>query len=167
MTQKFHKGDHVQVAKDLGRSMRHFTNDCEAIVVGSYKDQFGGSDTKSYTLHLKDRGQCSWYEEHQLELIEAGRVDLLEKWEKEKEDECEKKSNLDWIFSNGQSVIESAHGATIAALAKCFGLENLWGSHGEGFVYYKNALFTLGLAKPFLEKNDKAGWLNFCSKLKV
>ena len=55
--QKFKKGDYVRVAKDLGPSMGHFPADCDAIVIGSYKDQYGGSDTKSYTLSLKGNGE--------------------------------------------------------------------------------------------------------------
>ena len=42
--QKFSTGDHVKVAKDLGSTMRHFQNDCEAIIIGSYADRFGGDD---------------------------------------------------------------------------------------------------------------------------
>ena len=52
--QKFHKGDWVRVAKDLGPSMRHFTANCEAIVIGSYADQYGGDCREDYTLHLKE-----------------------------------------------------------------------------------------------------------------
>ena len=53
MMQKFKKGDMVRVAKDLGPYMSHFTGDCEAIVMGSYADLFGGDDRKSYKLYLK------------------------------------------------------------------------------------------------------------------
>lgn len=81
--QKFHKGDHVMVAKDLGPNMSHFKSDCEAIVIGSYKDQYGGNNTNSYTIHIKGRGQTSWYEEHQLTLIRIRAIDLLDEWEDE------------------------------------------------------------------------------------
>ena len=167
MIQKFYKGDWVQIAKDLGRSMSHFTANCEAIVIGSYRDNYGGDDTKSYTLHLKGRGECSWYEEHQLTLIEVGRFDKLKEWEDTEEAERKEKGDIDWIFSHGKEVMEESHGASIATLAGCFGLTNLWGSHGEGFVYYKNAIFTLELARPFLEKGDKAGYLSQCEKIRV
>ncbi len=165
--QKYQKGDHVQVAKDLGQCMGHFTNDCEAIIVGSYADQFSGEDATSYTIHIKGEGETSWYEEHQLTLIEANRIDLLEQWEKEEKEEAETKSSLDWIFAHGNEVLESAHGSTVKALAGCFGLANLWGSWGEGFTYYVNAQKTLFLAKPFLETGDKAGWLKHCASIKI
>ncbi len=39
-----------------------------ATVIGSYYDQFGGSDDKpSYTLKFDDGGQSSWYNEYQME----------------------------------------------------------------------------------------------------
>ena len=78
--QKFNHGDLVHIAKDLGRAMHHFEADQDAIVVGSYADQYGGDDTKSYTLHLQGHGPVSWYSEHQLTLIEENRRDLLIQW---------------------------------------------------------------------------------------
>jgi hypothetical protein len=163
--QKFTKGDLVRVAKDLGSSMCHFRSDCEAVVIGSYDDQYGGGDTDSYTLHLKGEGRCSWYHEHQLVLIERGRLDVLSQWEDEKKAEEEVNGNLDWIFQNGKDVLKSAHPSTISTLAKCFGLTNLWGNSGEGFVYYHNAMATLSVAKPFLEAGDQNGWLEYCNNL--
>ena len=103
VTQKFHKGDLVRVAKDLGPTMGHFTADIDAIVIGSYKDQYGGSDTKSYSLHLKGQGHCSWYWESQLELLEANRGDLLAKWEADAAAELEdtERSGLDLRARSG------------------------------------------------------------------
>ena len=167
MTQKFQKGDLVHVAKDLGQSMSHFTNDIDAIVIGSYNDQYGGGDTTSYTLHLKGSGQCSWYYEDQLELIERNRCDLLDAWEAEKEAERKQKSDIDWIFEHGPEVLKSAHGATIETLGRGVGITNLWGSHGEGLAYYENAMTIMAVAGPFLEKKDKAGWLAFCQTVKL
>lgn len=79
--QKFNKGDKVKVADDLGSSMSHFQSGMAAIVTGSYKDQYGGSDTKSYTIHIQGQGECSWYYENQLTLIERGCYEELDKWE--------------------------------------------------------------------------------------
>ena len=165
--QKFKKGDYVRVAKDLGPSMGHFPADCDAIVIGSYKDQYGGSDTKSYTLSLKGNGEYSWYKERQLTLIKRNRLDLLKQWEKEAKEENDLHYDLDWIFSNGETVLHGASEATIRALANCIGVSNLWGSHGEGFVYYQNAMTILSLAKPFLESDDKAGWLAFAENART
>ncbi len=70
--QKFERGDVVRIAKDLGRTMSHFPSDKIAVVMGSYKDQYGGNNTRDYTLNVKGIGECSWYEEHQLTLVESG-----------------------------------------------------------------------------------------------
>ncbi|MBW1799590.1 MAG: hypothetical protein JRJ85_02565 [Deltaproteobacteria bacterium] len=83
--QKFIIGDHVMIAKDLGPHMGHFPGDCEAIVMYSYDDNFGGGDTDSYSLWLRDHGHISWYHEDQLTLIEHNRGDLQAKWKKEGE----------------------------------------------------------------------------------
>ena len=152
----------MHVAKDLGPSMSHFTSDVDAIVIGSYQDQYGGGNTRDYTVHLKGHGECSWYHESQLEMIESGRSDLLKTWQADRDAEAKQKADLDWIFANGPDVLESAHGASIATLAKEVGITDLWGSHGEGLSYYENAMRVLSIAAPFLEKKDKHGWLAFC-----
>jgi len=165
--QKFHTGDWVRVAKDLGPTMRHFTADCEAIVIGSYADQCGGGNHNSYTLYLKGRGICSWYYGEQLTLLEAGRLDKLQAWREEAEAKRKQKSDLDWIFANGQAVAKNPHSASIQALAECLGLTNLWGRHGEGITYYDNTRIILIMATPFLKTCDKAGWLALCSGIKA
>ena len=165
--QKFHKGDLVRVAKDLGPSMRHFTADCDAIVIGSYADQYRHGSNNSFTLFLKDRGVASWYDGEQLTLIESGRIDLLEAWEAKAEEERKIHSDLDWIFSNGVAVSENPENASIQALATCLGLKDLWGSSGEGFTHFTNTVHTMLVAKPFLLTGDKAGWLALCKTLKT
>ena len=88
-------------------------------------------------------------------------MDLLKTWKKEEEEECKLHSDLDWIFSNGNSVLRGAKGPTVEALGRCIGMSNLWGSRSEGYVYYVNAIKILSLAKPFLESGNKTGWLKF------
>ena len=71
--QKFRRGNLVLIADDLGPSMGHFRAGCKAIVMGSYNDQYGGGNTDSYTVMFMDTGgQCSWYYEHQLTLLDEG-----------------------------------------------------------------------------------------------
>lgn len=166
LKQKYNKGDHVRVVKDLGRCMSHFQSDCEAIIVGSNHDQYCGGKTSSYTIYIRGRGEVSWYHEHQLKIIEKNRLDLLEQWVADVKNEVNIKSDLNWIFSSGEQVLKDLHGATIAALARCFGLMNLWGDRGEGIDYYYNANLTINLAKPFLESGDKEAWLAYCEVIK-
>lgn len=165
--QKFHNGDLVRVAKDLGSSMFYSKSDCDAIVTHSYREKYGGNGDGEphYSIHLKGRGEVSWYYESQLILIEAGRVDLLETWKAEEKAEANTKRDLDWIFSHGEEVLKTPHGASVAALAACFGLMDLWGKNGEGFTYVANFRSTMGLAKRFLQSGDKAGWLLYCVEI--
>lgn len=162
MTQKFHKGDLVHVAKNLGHSMAHFTADIDAIVIGSYNDQYGCNNVKDYTLHLKGRGQCSWYHESQLELIEANRLDLLDQWELEAAADIKGKADLDWIFEHGPEIADAMPGASVAALGGCLGITNMWGARGEGITYYSNALQIMSIARPFLLSKDKTGFMALC-----
>ena len=95
--QKFFKGDLVQVG-EMPIYMRHFTGNCEAIVLYTYEEQYGRSgatSNKEYSLFILkkgDQGEVSWYHEDQLTLIEPERFDLLPKsnvhrkaWEASKE----------------------------------------------------------------------------------
>ena len=91
--QKFHVGDLVQIAKNLGSCMSHFTNDARAIVLGSYRDEHGGGKggEQDYSLFIEDRGFSAWYYEHQLTLIKTKQIELLtlwrEKYNEEEEDD--------------------------------------------------------------------------------
>jgi len=82
MTQKFFKGDLVQVG-EMPISMSHFTGNCQAIVLYTYAEQYGRSGSnphKDYSLFILkrgDRGEVAWYHEDQLTLIESDRFDLL------------------------------------------------------------------------------------------
>jgi hypothetical protein len=168
--QKFHMGDLVHIAQDLGPMMTHFVSDQDAIVLGSYADQYG--DPRSvqgepvYTLFLKDRGETSWYYESQLHLLENNRRDLLRQWREELERDRAMKADLDWIFGHGKEVLEHGYGASMQTLASCFGCTNLWGSRGEGYVYFTRAMATREMAAPYLRNGDKAGWLAHCEKIK-
>ena len=82
MTQKFFKGDLVQVG-EMPLSMRHFTGNCRAVVLYTYTEQYGRSGSnpdKDYSLFILKEGdqrEVAWYHEDQLTLIEADRFDLL------------------------------------------------------------------------------------------
>lgn len=79
--QKFFRGDLVQIADDLGVSMRHFDKGCQAIVLGTYAELCSDdNDVDNYQLYiLPKQGACSWYHTHQLTLIASNRYDLLPK----------------------------------------------------------------------------------------
>ena len=84
MTQKFFKGDLVQVG-EMPIYMSHFDGNCKAIVLYTYEEQYGRSGAQSdkeyslFILKKGDQGEVSWYHENQLTLIEPERFDLLPK----------------------------------------------------------------------------------------
>ena len=164
--QKFNKGDLVRVDEQMPRHMAHFKAGCEAIVIGSYADRYGGENTDSYTIHIRGSGRVSWYHEAQLTITQKGAHEKLAEWKAEERANKELKSSIDWIFSHGEEVLAGAEGATIGALADALGIKNLWGSHGEGFVYYQNSRMVLAAAEPFLKAGDKEGWLAFVETIK-
>lgn len=79
--QKFFRGDLVQIADDLGASMRHFKKGCQAIVIGSYAELcHDDNNVDNYQIYLLPKGgESAWYHTHQLSLIEPNRYDLLPK----------------------------------------------------------------------------------------
>ena len=162
--QKYKKYDHVMIDKDLGSAMSHFESGCEAIVMYSYADKYSGDNTGDYSLYFKGGRTSAWYEECQLTLIRAGQKDLYDQWHTESLEDKKQKSNLDWIFDNGELVLTSASGASIEALAGCLGLaiKDIWGPHGEGVHYYINSMKLLSIASSFLVSGDKKGWLEYC-----
>lgn len=165
--QKFNKGDKVKVADDLGSSMGHFQSGMQAIVIASYADKFGGSDTKSYSIYIKGQGEVSWYYENQMELIEKGCYEELEEWKYYLKNKKEIESDIDWIFKNGPSVVIQPSGYSIQTLFNYICKGSLWGSRGEGVDYYANSQTIMFLAKPFLESGDKEGWLKLAESYKT
>jgi hypothetical protein len=145
--QKFVRGDVVQIADDLGPTMSHFRGDTQAVVMGSYKDQYGGDNVDSYSVMFLDNGQtCSWYHTHQMTLLRH----IGERGIKEIEvqrDKCrEQESNLAWIVENWNSFRdEGVPGYSMQALMEMIGIDDPWGPHGEGMTYYMNAMTTFKL----------------------
>jgi hypothetical protein len=115
---------------------------------------------------LKGLGQVSWYEEHQLTLIERRRADLLEQWEALRDAEIAVKSDRAWIFQNGPDVLKKTHGASCQRLADDLEFGSLWGARGEGVDLLINSHIVMAAAAPFLMAKDEAGWLEFCREYK-
>lgn len=165
--QKFTRGDLVRIAAKLPDSMSHFTAGEDVVIIGSYADQYGGSNREIYTVLFRTRGCVSWYPERLLTLVEAGREDLIETWSAELETARQKASDLDTIFKDGVS--GSHFGLSIVALAACLGIteDQIWGSRGEGFVFEANAHAVYRHAKRFIDRHDKAGWIAYCETIRV
>lgn len=73
-------------------------------------------------------------------------------------------TNLDWIFEHGKELVngEKRFKREIAeTLFRCISSHGMM-PRGEAILYLRNLIMVREYAKPFLEKNDKIGWLNFC-----
>jgi hypothetical protein len=114
-------------------------------------------------LYIEGRGEVSWYPASTLALIRHNADDELARWKREAEERHAREGGLDWIFANSEQVLKAASGSTVATLAECLGISNLWGAHGEGISYYANALQVMMLAEPYLRSGDRAGWDEFAA----
>lgn len=157
--QLFHRGDMVRVAKDLGSSMSHFRADADAIVIGSYRDQYRGENGEDYTLLFCDDGnQVSWYHERQLTLIRhAGEAAIVAILDARKSREAVE-TQLPWIVENWNRFKAEGQypGASVNELMRLIGIVNPWGDRGEGLTYLQNAYGALGLLKQSLETGNLA-----------
>ena len=58
--QKFRIGDIVRIKE----------NALEAVILGSYRDLYGGVNIRNYSLRLENGGESAWHHENEIELIE-------------------------------------------------------------------------------------------------
>jgi len=72
--QKFQIGDLVHVKKITESYKKHFTQDFDAVVLGSSDDLHGGGDIYQYGLFNPGTGPVYWYEEDDLELVKKNEV---------------------------------------------------------------------------------------------
>lgn len=134
--QKFKRGDLVHIVADLGASMAHFESDLDAVVMGSYADQFGGSDTSNYTVMFVTNGaEVSWYPEQSLIFKQHLSQHDIDQIISAKETRQARDSRLEWIAENWNG---EPSGATCEALMRAIGIENPWGRNGEGYTWYVN-----------------------------
>jgi len=168
--QKFQRGDLVRVGAGSSLAEHMGLIGAEAIVIGSYRDQYGGDDTESYTLHFgPEKGEASWCDESDMTLVEPGALDLLRQWQDIEKELDETHRDLDWIFANGSRMIAEGMkfpGETLQTLFSMLGGGSLWGSNGEGINFYANSEITISHALPFLSRGDRAGWEAYCEDIR-
>lgn len=135
--QKFKRGNLVHIAKDLGSMMSHFENDKDVIVVGSYADQYGGNDTKKYTVMFPNTGRTSsWYIEHQLTLVDEGGEHLLEEAKKNRERIYKQDTDINYIVSSLDE--GSLSSDSILLLFDMLGHNTSFHRNGEFFVLFSD-----------------------------
>lgn len=160
MQSKFINGDYVRIAENNGGIMRGR----EAIVLYSYAEKYGGANNNEYGLYVKNAGEISWYGESILTLIEHDRKDLLHEWRDAAEKLRIVRADIDWVFENGVEVLNKKYPPSVKSLASCLGIDTLWDSTGEGYMYYRNIDRVLLFASKYLLTNDKDGWMKRCKE---
>lgn len=133
--QKFKRGNLVHIAKDLGSMMNHFENDKDAIIVGSYADQFGGDETTKYTVMFLDTGdRCSWYQEWQLTLIDEGGEHLFEEAIKNRERISKQNTDINYIAKHLEE--GNLSGESILLLFEMLDYNTSFYDNGEFFILF-------------------------------
>lgn len=158
--QKFQPGDLV---KTLGERYRN--HETVAIVEHCYDDKYGKGTRESppsYSLYFEKAGGWAWHDENELELIEAGRMDLLDAWKAAEAVIKERESNISWIFDNSEEFLKKPKHYSLQALATKMGFGDLWGSRGEGVDLYENSQLVFIFAAPFVKEKDLLGFMQFC-----
>lgn len=135
--QKFKRGNLVHIAKNLGPTMSHFDNDKDAVIIGSYADLYGGSDTKSYTVMFIETGnECSWYEEHQLTLVNEGGGHLFKEAKKNRKRISAQNTDINYIVSKLDDGGLSSE--SVLLLFKILGYKTSFHTNGEYFVLFSD-----------------------------
>tara|TARA_R110002020_G_scaffold472646_1_gene701003 strand:- start:176 stop:739 length:564 start_codon:yes stop_codon:yes gene_type:complete len=136
MKQKFKRGNLVRIAKELGSTMKHFKNDKDAIIVGSYSDLWGGSGNNKYAIMFEDGNTSSWYEESQLTLLGKGGEHLLE--EAQNRGNKISKNNTDFNFIVNEIDEGNVSSETILFLFEKFGFNTSFNRNGEFYVLFRD-----------------------------
>jgi len=98
MRQQFHRGDLVRTHDTLWNGGGVRDQACWAIIVGSYRDQYGGgeSDRHTYTILVLDGegqplGQESWWDDHEIDFLVQERcletLDVIDFYEEEDDED--------------------------------------------------------------------------------
>lgn len=136
--------------------MSHFTNDVDAIILGSYDDQYGGGNKDDWSVMFCDSGfSCSWYHTKQLTFIRHAGEEEIHRIREAKEERDKQKSDIDWILANWKEIRAYPPQATMDKLMAMIGIRNPWGSRGDGMTYHANMIATLNYLDPVLMTGDK------------
>lgn len=142
MIQKFKRGNKVRVLKghEILTSDRGVVDISperigqEAVIIGSYADQFGGNDHKQYSIMFLENGsKVSWFNEKDLEFLEEGGENLIEQGQAKRDSIKKENTDLTSIVTNWATKKEQQHSDTILYLFDKIGFTSSFLKHGEFF----------------------------------
>lgn len=159
MADPFNRGDLVRCTCD------RFPQAEDVLILerGSPLRLTDGSQQYRYSVLRRRSGFFAWVDHESLTLIEAGREDLIAVWQAEIDAIIARESDLDWIFSGDRDAAKLG-GASLAALGKCMGIPDLWGTSGEGIEWQRNASRVRYASYPFVAHGDRQGWERWCAQ---
>lgn len=164
--QKFKRGDVVHIAANLSCAMSHFEKDKDVVILGSYADQFGGSNTKDYSVMFLDTGdEVSWYHEKQFTFLRYEGEKIIEKIRKTREEYDTKVSQLNWIIANWENIKHSTPHASAVKLMALVGITKPFGEHGEYWDFCQHWQLTYKLLDPILSTGDIKRIKNFIAEI--
>jgi len=109
----------------------------EALIVGSYADQFGGDDRENYTIMFCETGnEVSWKSEDQLELIDKGGEHLFK--EAKKNRKRISRQNKDIKYINSKLDEGKLSSESILLLFDMLGHNTSFHKNGEFFVLFSD-----------------------------
>lgn len=147
MEQKFKRGNKVKVL--FGHpiwSNKEGTSDMcpeevgqEALIVGSYADQYGGSNRKDYTIMFCETGsETSWKSESQLELIDEGGEHLFAEAKAKREMISKNNTDLNQIVKTWTEKEGKLSSETILFLFDKIGYKSSFLRNGEFYALFNS-----------------------------
>lgn len=158
--QKFKRGNRVKVADDYSNIIyisgdrelpKHESAGKEAFIIGSYADQFGGSDYSKYTLMFKDGSTCSWFPESELSLIDEGGEHLIEEAQKKFQEEEKLHRDIKYITTQWRNNLPISSTMFLTLFEK-IGFNSVFLRNGEYYCLFEDAR----QAKPLFDALFKA-----------
>lgn len=145
MEQKFKRGNKVKVlfGHPIWSNKEGTTDMCpeevgqEALIVGSYADQYGGSNHKDYTIMFCETGsETSWKSENQLELIDEGGEHLFAEAKANREKISKANTDLKQIKENWVEKQGKLSSETILFLFDKIGHKSAFLRNGELYALF-------------------------------
>jgi len=143
MEQKYKRGNKVKVlfGHPVWGNGKAVTDMCpdevgkEAIIVGSYADQYGGDNISDYTIMFLETGnRVSWKDEKQLEFIDEGGEHLFEQAKINRDRISEQNKDINFILSKLD--IGELSGESIMMLFDLIGYDSAFKRNGEFYVLH-------------------------------
>lgn len=146
----FSKYDYVQIGEVTDTELQ---GDIDAVVTDVIHEKIEGEKIYQYGVYIKDIGHVAFYQESDLTLIEKNRKDILNTWINGAV--VQPVVDLDYIFAEGDKLRYTRE--VINKIAESMKIDNQF--------YALDSFKIMDVIRPYIQTNDKAGWLEYCEGL--